>query len=73
MDSVDDRTNYLASLRKAVLSAQQQINVELTARMDEDKSREAGATSSPNKKLKPAVDETKEEENYGEEVVGDDD
>ena len=72
-DGVEDRTNYLAGLRKAVLSAQQQINVELTARMDDDKSREADNAATASKKLKSAVDEAKEEDNYGEEVVGEDD
>ena len=44
---------------------QEQINTELTARMEEDKAREAGNG-------KGAVDEAKEEDNYGEEVVEED-
>ncbi|KAL7806242.1 hypothetical protein V8C44DRAFT_360655 [Trichoderma aethiopicum] len=40
------------------------INAELTARMEEDKKREEAAG------LKHAVDDEKEEENYGEEVQG---
>ena len=71
--SIKDQTDYLANLRKSVLSAQEQINKELTARMDEDKSRDAEAAPSPNKKRKPAVDEAEEEQNYGEEVVEEDD
>jgi len=74
-DSVTARTGYLAALRQAVVSAQEQINKELTARMADDKAAEAAAADSasvPTKKRKPGVDESKEEENYGEEVVGED-
>jgi hypothetical protein len=42
---------------------QEQINKELTARMEEDKARDAEGT-------KPkVVDDAKEEDNYGEEIV----
>jgi len=72
-DNIAERTAFLAGLRKAVLSTQEQVNKELTARMNDDKAHEAGAaSSSPSKKRKPAVDEAKEEENYGEEVVEED-
>ena len=58
-----DRTSYLGALRKAAAKMQEQINKELTARMEEDKARDAEGT-------KPkAVDDAKEEDNYGEEIV----
>ena len=65
--AAEDKTLHLASLRKAVISLQIQINRELTARMDEDKARESGTNAAP------AVDEAKEEENYGEEVQEEED
>lgn len=55
-----DHAPYLASLRAAVSSVQDEINRELTQRMEEDKAREG------------KLDEVKEEENYGEEVVEED-
>ncbi|KAE9375829.1 Gon7 family protein, partial [Stipitochalara longipes BDJ] len=61
-----DRTSYLASLRKAAAEMQDTINKELTSRMEEDKAREAAASGVPKAKV---VDEAKEEDNYGEEVV----
>ncbi|KLU91985.1 hypothetical protein MAPG_10932 [Magnaporthiopsis poae ATCC 64411] len=63
--SLEDKTKFLQDLRASVAAVQDQVNKELTQRMDEDKAREvaAGAT----------VDEAKEEENYGEEVVDEDD
>lgn len=64
--SVADKTTYLESLGRAVSSAQDQINKELTARMDEDNARAAGNGSR-------GVDEAKEEENYGEEVQEEED
>jgi Cu2+-containing amine oxidase len=45
---------------------QETINKELTSRMEEDKAREAAATGITKSKV---VDEAKEEDNYGEEVV----
>ncbi|KAE8442044.1 hypothetical protein EG329_003901 [Mollisiaceae sp. DMI_Dod_QoI] len=66
-----DRTAYLGSLRTAVADLQEKINTELTSRMEEDKAREASTngTSAPKSK---GVDESKEEDNYGEEVVEED-
>ncbi|KAL7892485.1 hypothetical protein HDV63DRAFT_409316 [Trichoderma sp. SZMC 28014] len=58
------KSTYLESLRASVAAAQDQINKELTTRMEEDKAREGGAA---------AVDEEKEEENYGEEVQEEED
>jgi hypothetical protein len=59
-----DRTTYLAALRKATAELQESINTDLTARMEEDKAREATTNGA-----KKGVDEAKEEDNYGEEVV----
>lgn len=56
-----DKTQYLQSLREALTSTQAEINKELTHRMEEDNGRAGG---------KSAAD-AKEEENYGEEVVED--
>ncbi|KAH7160620.1 hypothetical protein EDB81DRAFT_878970 [Dactylonectria macrodidyma] len=63
--SVADKTSYLASLRSAVTEAQAQINKELTSRMEEDNARAASKNG--------AVDDAKEEENYGEEIQEDED
>jgi hypothetical protein len=68
--STVERTTYLASLRAATETAQARINQELTRRMDEDKAREAATTG---RAPLSAEDEAKEEQNYGEEVAGDDD
>jgi hypothetical protein len=62
-ENVEERTKYLRDLRNAVLDTQERINKELTARMEEDKARDATGPKIPD------VDEAKEEENYGEEVV----
>ncbi|MCJ1445410.1 MAG: hypothetical protein MMC23_005915 [Stictis urceolatum] len=55
--SVKDKTEYLSTLRASIVKMQDEINVFLTEKMEEDNS---------NSK---AVDDQKEEENYGEEVV----
>ena len=65
--STADKSVYLADLRAAVTTLQGQINKDLTSRMEEDKAR-AGETSGGK-----AVDDEKEEENYGEEVQGEED
>jgi Gon7 family len=65
-----DRTSYLAALRKATAEMQETINKELTSRMEEDKAREAAANGISKAKV---VDEAKEEDNYGEEVVEEED
>ena len=62
-DAIEDKTKYLRDLRKATLAIQEQVNKELTQRMEEDKAKEAG------KATQTEVDEDKEEENYGEEVI----
>lgn len=61
--TTSEKIAYLSSLRKAREILQEKINQELTARMEEDLSRVAGETTVK------GVDEGKEEENYGEEVV----
>lgn len=63
------KTEYLSALRAAVVSTQEQINEELTARMEEDKARVAPTDAAAAKRA--TVDEEKEEENYGEEVQED--
>ena len=62
--STADKTQYLSALRKATAGMQEQINNELTARMEEDKARDASASK---------IDDAKEEENYGEEEAGEED
>lgn len=56
LPSIADKTTYLAALRAYVADTQSTINKELTERMEQDKARDAAT-------------EAKEEENYGEEVV----
>jgi Gon7 family len=59
--STEERCDFLASLRAKSQQLQGQINVFLTAKMEEDK---AKLTSQPK-----ATNEDNEEENYGEETV----
>lgn len=66
-DSVPHRIQYLRELRSAVVAVQGEINQELTARMEEDK--KAQDAPGPNAR---GVDESKEEENYGEEAQDED-
>jgi hypothetical protein len=63
-----DRVAYLAALRKATADLQERINTELTQRMEEDNARDASGAAEKGKK-NGMLDEGKEEENYGEEVV----
>ncbi|KAL3425516.1 gon7 family protein [Phlyctema vagabunda] len=63
-----EKTRYLAVLRKASAQMQELINEALTVRMEEDKAREAEGKGV---KVK-GIDEAKEEDNYGEEVVEED-
>ncbi|RFU25727.1 hypothetical protein B7463_g10602, partial [Scytalidium lignicola] len=73
-DSTKDKTAYLSALRTATIELQEQINKELTSRMEEDKAREAAgqkaATGAAGKGA--VIDEAREEDNYGEEVVEED-
>lgn len=69
-----ERVAYLSALRKATANLQEHINKELTARMEDDKAREAADAVAKGKLNGTGlVDEGKEEENYGEEVVEDED
>ena len=60
--SIADRTAYLSKLRAEAIELQSSINAFLTQKMGEDNPASG----------KPAVDDAKEEENYGEEVVEED-
>ncbi|KAH7021441.1 uncharacterized protein B0I36DRAFT_367853 [Microdochium trichocladiopsis] len=77
----------LSALRTAAVQMQQDINALLTARMDEDNQRAAAAAAALSNGTAPAgeadkktgaknkaqtVDEDAEEDNYGEEVVDED-
>lgn len=64
--TVPDKTKYLSELRAATAVMQEQINKELTQRMDEDNK---ASSVAKNGKL---ADDAKEEENYGEEVQEED-
>ncbi|ROV92024.1 hypothetical protein VMCG_09563 [Cytospora schulzeri] len=68
--TVPDKTMYLNDLRKAAATMQDQINKELTQRMEEDKVEEEATR---NGKVPKGVDEAKEEDYYGEEVVEEED
>lgn len=57
-----EKTEYLSALRKSVILLQAEVNEYLTARMEDDKA----TTGSSGQ----AVDEQKQEQNYGEEVEG---
>ena len=57
--STAERVKYLAVLRSAVVALQEETNILLTQKMEEDKT--VGGN----------FDDKKEEENYGEEVVDD--
>jgi len=65
-----DKPTYIGVLRAAVVTMQDLVNAELTARMDEDKALEASSKSGREKPK--GVDEAKEEDNYGEEVPEED-
>lgn len=61
--STDEKTAYLSTLRKSVSKLQEEVNRFLTQEMDRDK---AGLLEGGGK-----VDDKKEEDNYGEEIVDD--
>lgn len=63
--STTEKSAYLSALRGLVVQTQEEINTFLTAKMEEDKA----ITSMAGMK----ADEKKAEENYGEEVVDEDD
>ena len=64
VQSTKQKTQYLSALRKSVVQLQSEINEFLTAKMEEDKALGAGKEGK--------VDDRKEEEMYGEEVVEED-
>ncbi|KAI2777586.1 hypothetical protein F4815DRAFT_285856 [Daldinia loculata] len=69
------KISYLRTLREAVSSLQDDVNSELTARMEKEAHEAAvvGDGKRGGKSITAAgVDEAVEEENYGEEVVEDD-
>ncbi|KAK3397085.1 hypothetical protein B0T20DRAFT_480674 [Sordaria brevicollis] len=68
--STSDRAAYLKSLREIAAQFQDDINRELTQRMEEDNKRAAAASGGA--KSKAEEEAAKEEENYGEEVVEED-
>ncbi|KAI1770571.1 hypothetical protein F4818DRAFT_260296 [Hypoxylon cercidicola] len=75
-NSTEQKTAYLGSLREAVSDLQSRVNSELTGRMEDEASRSSSATATTGDKGAKkigGVDEAAEEENYGEEVVEDDD
>lgn len=63
-ESTEQKTAYLSALRKSVTKLQEDINLFLTQKMEDDK----GLASTDGSK----VDDKKEEENYGEETLDDD-
>ncbi|CZT06268.1 hypothetical protein WAI453_006292 [Rhynchosporium graminicola] len=65
-----DKTAYLSALMQATSKMQEDINRELTKRMEEDNLKAAAVSGEVKGGMK--VDEKKEEENYGEEVVEED-
>lgn len=75
--AVKDKVNYLSELRASTKQLQEEINVFLTQKMEEDKAGVAvagrdvvGGSGGAKKGVEKSKDEL-EEERYGEEVVGD--
>jgi hypothetical protein len=67
-----EKAIYLANLRSSVAKLQKEVNAFLTQKMDEDKAAVvAGAMDMG--KGKARLDDELEEENYGEEVLNEDD
>lgn len=64
VSNTKEKTQYLSSLRESVVKLQDEINVFLTSKMEEDKVSAINAGE--------RVDERAEEENYGEEKVDQD-
>jgi hypothetical protein len=71
-DKPSDRTAYLGALRKATAAMQEHINKELTQRMEEDKAKEAEGVNGASNAKAHGMDESREEDNYGEEVPEED-
>lgn len=64
-DSVEAKTTFISVVRTNISQMQNDINVFLTQKMEEDKADEVAAAGVKNTK-----DEAREEEMYGEEDVG---
>ncbi|KAI9869505.1 MAG: hypothetical protein M1813_000294 [Trichoglossum hirsutum] len=68
--STTEKVAYLAALRSSVAKLQEEVNTFLTQQMDEDKAATAAGIADKGKgKVGVGVDDEREEENYGEEVV----
>jgi hypothetical protein len=65
-----EKAAYLANLRSSVAKLQEEVNSFLTQRMDEDKAATTGTVDMG--KGKTGLDDEREEENYGEDVVNED-
>lgn len=63
--TTQEKTTYLSTLRSSVQKLQDDINAFLTKKMEEERQAVSGANGVDGAR----VDEQKEEENYGEEVV----
>jgi len=62
--STEQKTSYLSALRSSVVKLQEEVNTFATAKMEEDK------MTAP--QVAGKVDDKKEEKNYGEETIDDD-
>ncbi|ERF73381.1 hypothetical protein EPUS_07215 [Endocarpon pusillum Z07020] len=73
--AVKDKVTYLSELRASTKQLQEEINVFLTQKMEEDKAgANATGTEGPEAGSKKGEEESKDElmeENYGEEEIGD--
>ena len=70
LSSTVAKAAYLSGLRTAVTGLQTEINTLLTQRMEEDREADAGVEGGAKRKRDVELD-VKEEENYGEELVED--
>lgn len=68
-EATKQKTAYLSELRKSTKDLQEEINVYLTQKMEEDK---AAASAADTKSKVDGTKEEKEEEMYGEEDVEED-
>ena len=66
-DKVQEKTDYLSSLRTNISKLQDDVNTFLTQKMEEDKAAEGAGAGG-----KRSKDEEREEEMYGEEDAGED-
>ncbi|KAI9791853.1 MAG: hypothetical protein M1816_003398 [Peltula sp. TS41687] len=69
-----EKTAYLSGLRSSVTAMQDEINVYLTQKMEEDKAsgEKSGVGGTSQSGRNAVTDEIKEEDLYGEELVEDD-